>query len=145
MSLRSALHPKNESKNGDELQCVGGITQVVDVMVPVEDPDEAIAFYTGVLGFELVADRPYGDGQRWVAVAPPEGGPAIALVPSHPAYPAGSHTGIVLGADDVGTVHAEMKEMDVDVDAEIMGGGEVPSFFWFRDRDANTLMIVRGT
>jgi hypothetical protein len=41
--------------------------------------------------------------------------------------------------------HAELKEMDVDVDPEIMGGGEVPSFFWFRDQDANALMIVTAT
>lgn len=144
MSLRSA-HPKHEPKNGGEMQGVSGIMRVVDVMVPVEDQDEAIAFYTGVLGFDLVADKPYGDGQRWVEVAPPEGGPALALVPSHGDYSAGSHTGIALGADDVRMAHAEMEEMGVDVDAEILGGGEVPSFFWFRDRDANTLMIVTGS
>ncbi|HVU25531.1 MAG TPA: VOC family protein [Opitutus sp.] len=36
----------------------------------VRDYDEAIAYYTGVLGFRLVEDTPLGDGKRWVLVAP---------------------------------------------------------------------------
>jgi catechol 2,3-dioxygenase-like lactoylglutathione lyase family enzyme len=33
--------------------------------------DEAIAFYCGSLGFNLVEDTPLGDGKRWVVVRPP--------------------------------------------------------------------------
>lgn len=43
----------------------------------VRDYDEAIAWFTGVLGFTLVADDPQGDGKRWVLVALP-GAPANA-------------------------------------------------------------------
>jgi len=57
------------------------ITQMGRVMVPVSNQDEAIAFYTSTLGFSLVADVPFGEGERWVEVAPPGGGTAIALVP----------------------------------------------------------------
>jgi catechol 2,3-dioxygenase-like lactoylglutathione lyase family enzyme len=57
------------------------ITQVGRVMVPVADQDAAIAFYTDKLGFSLAADVPFGDGERWVEVAPPDGGAALALVP----------------------------------------------------------------
>ena len=141
--MRSA-HPKDESKNGGEMQGVGGIMRVVDVMVPVENQDEAIAFYTGVLGFDLVADKPYGDGQRWVEVAPPRAAPRSRSCRHTATIPPAATRASRSGADDVRMAHAEMEEMGVDVDAEIMGGGEVPSFFWFRDRDANTLMIVTG-
>lgn len=41
----------------------------VALVVPAYD--EAIAYYTQVLGFELVADTPLAQGQRWVLVAPP--------------------------------------------------------------------------
>ena len=34
------------------------------------DYDQAVAFFCGVLGFELVEDRDLGDGKRWVVVAP---------------------------------------------------------------------------
>ena len=37
----------------------------------VRDYDEAIAWYTGALGFELRADEDRGGGKRWVVVAPP--------------------------------------------------------------------------
>jgi catechol 2,3-dioxygenase-like lactoylglutathione lyase family enzyme len=57
------------------------ITQVGRVMVPVRDQDAGIAFYTNMLGFSLAADVPYGQGDRWVEVAPSGGGTAMALVP----------------------------------------------------------------
>jgi catechol 2,3-dioxygenase-like lactoylglutathione lyase family enzyme len=41
------------------------------VAVIVGDYDEAIAFYTNVMGFDLVEDTPLGGGKRWVLVAPP--------------------------------------------------------------------------
>ena len=37
----------------------------------VRDYDEAIAYYTGTLGFRLIEDSPRGGGKRWVLVAPP--------------------------------------------------------------------------
>lgn len=36
----------------------------------VAEQDEAIRFYTEKLGFEKKADSPWGDGLRWVSVAP---------------------------------------------------------------------------
>lgn len=36
----------------------------------VRDYDEAIAFYTGVLGFALVEDEPRSKDKRWVLIAP---------------------------------------------------------------------------
>jgi catechol 2,3-dioxygenase-like lactoylglutathione lyase family enzyme len=39
------------------------------VAVVVKDYDEAIAFYTQKLGFDLIEDRPV-EGKRWVLVAP---------------------------------------------------------------------------
>jgi len=42
------------------------------VSLVVRDYDEAIAFFVGVLGFELVEDSPVPEqGKRWVVVAPP--------------------------------------------------------------------------
>ena len=40
------------------------------VALVVRDYDEAIAYYTTILGFELVEDTPI-DGKRWVLVRPP--------------------------------------------------------------------------
>ena len=114
-------------------------------MVPVEDQDAAIAFYTEKLGFELTADVPFGDGDRWVEVGPPAGGATLALVPSRGEYQAGRMTGVALDTNDARAAHEELKAKGVDVDAELMGGdGTVPLLFFFRDSDANTLMIVES-
>ena len=122
---------------------MAGITQVGRIMVPVADQDAAIAFYKEALGFTLAADTPFGDGERWVEVAPPGGGTSLALVPPRGEYQTGRMTGIALEAPDARAVHAELAAKSVDVDAEIMGGdGTVPTLFFFRDHDGNQLMIV---
>jgi catechol 2,3-dioxygenase-like lactoylglutathione lyase family enzyme len=59
------------------------IQSLVHIALVVRDYDEAIAWFTGVLGFTLVADQyqPEQD-KRWVLVAPPgapEGAAALLL------------------------------------------------------------------
>ena len=56
------------------------VAQVATVMVPVADQDKAIEFYVEKLGFEKRADVPFGDGNRWVEVAPAGGATTVALV-----------------------------------------------------------------
>lgn len=41
------------------------------IALVVRNYDEAIAFYTRVLGFNLIEDTDLGGGKRWVLVAPP--------------------------------------------------------------------------
>lgn len=121
------------------------VTHLGRVMVPVADQDAGIAFYTETLGFSLVADVPFGEGDRWVEVAPPRGGAAIALVPPRGDYQPGRNTGIALESTDPRADHAELKAAGVDVDDELMGGdGTVPLLFFFRDGDGNHLMLVQG-
>ncbi len=54
--------------------------RIAHVMLVVRDYDEAIAFYCGTLGFDLVEDtyQPEQD-KRWVVVAPPGGGCSLVL------------------------------------------------------------------
>ncbi|HVM57620.1 MAG TPA: VOC family protein [Gaiellaceae bacterium] len=121
------------------------ITQVGRVMVPVSDQDDAIAFYTEKLGFTVAADVPFGEGDRWVEVAPPRGGAALAFVPPRGDYQPGRMTGVALESADARADHAELKGNGVDVDDELMGGdGTVPLLFFFRDGDGNQLMIVEA-
>jgi catechol 2,3-dioxygenase-like lactoylglutathione lyase family enzyme len=122
-----------------------GITQVGRVMVPTADQDSAIAFYRDKLGFSLTADVPFGDGDRWVEVAPPCGGTALALVPPQGDYQPPRNTGIALTSPDPRADHEELKANGVDVDAELIGGdGTVPLMFFFRDRDGNHLLLVEA-
>jgi lactoylglutathione lyase len=120
------------------------VTRVGWVVVPVSDQDKAIAFYTQKLGFTLEADAPFGDGYRWIEVAPPGGGANVAFGPTQGDFQPGRPTGILLASPDPAADRAELGGLGVDVDAELTGGaGGVPLMFSFRDQDKNSIMIVQ--
>jgi serine phosphatase RsbU (regulator of sigma subunit)/predicted enzyme related to lactoylglutathione lyase len=50
----------------------------------VRDQDQSLQFYRDQLGFNLVGDVRFGSGQRWVAVAPPDGSAVLSLVAPRP-------------------------------------------------------------
>ena len=120
------------------------ITQIGTVVVPVSDQDRALAFYVDTLGFEKRSDVPFGNGYRWVEVAPAGAVTTIAIVPPPEGKPTGnSETGIALNTDDIDAVHADLKARGVDVDDEVSRMGDpVPPMFWFRDPEGNVLMVV---
>jgi predicted enzyme related to lactoylglutathione lyase len=120
------------------------ISKVGTVVVPISDQGRAIAFYVETLGFEKRTDVPFGNGYRWVEVAPAGADTTIAIVPPPPGQPTGDkQTGIGLNTDDIDAVHADLKARGVDVDAEVSRMGDpVPPLFWLRDPDGNTLMVV---
>jgi catechol 2,3-dioxygenase-like lactoylglutathione lyase family enzyme len=119
------------------------ISAVGTVIVPVSDQDRAIEFFTEKLGFEKRTDTPYGDGQRWVDVAPADAATTIAVVPPMGETPVGGETGIAFATEDIDADHANLRERGVDVDDEVMRmGAPVPPMFWFRDPDGNRYLIV---
>ncbi|EJN57207.1 VOC family protein [Halogranum rubrum] len=45
-------------------------TDLTHVTILVDDQDEALDYYTNTLGFGTHDDAAFGDGMRWVTVAP---------------------------------------------------------------------------
>lgn len=127
-----------------DTKTTGSFTEVGRVMVPVSDQDRAIEFYVGTLGFELRADVPFGNGDRWIEVAPPGATTALALVRPREGDPVGIDTNVALTSADIDAQHAYLSERGVDVDPEVARmGGPIPPMFWFRDQDGNTLLAVQ--
>jgi catechol 2,3-dioxygenase-like lactoylglutathione lyase family enzyme len=120
------------------------IQQVGVVMVPVTDQDKALEFYVGKLGLEQRVDMPFGDGNRWIEVAPQGADTRISLVlPRGDQDPTGIDTRIGLATKDIEADHADLKAAGVDVDDEISRMGDpVPPMFFCRDQDGNTLLVV---
>ena len=120
------------------------VSKLANVIVPVADQDRALQFYTEALGLEKRVDVPFGDGARWIEVAPAGADTAIAICPPGPTVTAGGRdTGISLQTDDIDSYHAQLKDRGVDVDAEVSRFGDaVPPLFWFRDPEGNTLMVT---
>jgi catechol 2,3-dioxygenase-like lactoylglutathione lyase family enzyme len=124
----------------------GGTTvdQVATVLLPVADQDRAITFYTKKLGFDLRSDTPFGEGDRWVEVAPPGAATTIALVTPMEGQEVGVESRIAFASHDIDADYAILSERGVDVDAEVMRMGDpVPPMFFFRDADGNRLLLVQ--
>jgi lactoylglutathione lyase len=118
------------------------IRHISTVAVPVADPDKALAFYVGTIGLEKRRDVPFGEGSRWVEVAPAGATTTIALAPPG-GNATGVDTGIRLATDDCETDHRDLRDRGADVD-DVMTWPGVPPMFSLRDPDGNTLYIVEG-
>jgi catechol 2,3-dioxygenase-like lactoylglutathione lyase family enzyme len=121
-----------------------GAKKVATVIVPVADQDRMIDFYVDKLGLEKRTDIPFGNGYRWVEVAPAEAETTIALAPPPEGTPTGGReTGISLYSEDIEGYHGELTASGVDADAEISRMGDpVPPMFWLRDPEGNSLMVI---
>jgi len=112
------------------------------VSVPVSDQERAKAFYTETLGFELVADNPFGD-QRWIQVAPKGAETGVTLVTWFETMPPGSTKGLVLETDDVDASYQELSARGVRFNSP------VEEQFWgrfatFDDPDGNGWVLQQS-
>src|SRR5215468_5875038 len=90
------------------------ISAIGTVGVPVSDPDRALTFYGGTLGFEVRLDAPFGGGMRWIEVAPPGAATTVALTPPRQnGETGGVDTGIRLSTTDADADHAELASRGV--------------------------------
>jgi len=87
------------------------------VRVFVRDQDRALRFYLDVLGFRLAFDARLYSGERWVAVAPPDGSTVLSLVAPRPRSPEfkliGRATQVVLVTEDVPARFREWRKRGV--------------------------------
>ena len=113
------------------------------MIVPVSDQDRALEFYLDTLGFEKRTDTPYGQGERWVEVAPPRAATTIALVLPREGQTTGIDTHASFTTEDVEADHAHLRARGVEADEAVMRMGDpVPPMFFFRDPDGNRFLIV---
>jgi catechol 2,3-dioxygenase-like lactoylglutathione lyase family enzyme len=118
------------------------ITRVGTVIVPVADQDRALEFYVGTLGFEKRLDAPFGQGGRWVEVAPPGAETTIALVAARDGEPGGIE--VSLTTRDAQADHTELRAQGVEADEALLRfGDDVPPMFTFRDPDGNRFRMVQ--
>jgi catechol 2,3-dioxygenase-like lactoylglutathione lyase family enzyme len=90
------------------------------VSLIVEDYDEAIGFFVGALGFELVEDEPAvtskeGRPKRWVMVRPPGGETGVLLAQAD-----GDHQRDAIGEQFAGRVGLFLRVEDFEAQYERM-------------------------
>jgi Lactoylglutathione lyase and related lyases len=139
------------------------ILRIHCVKVFVRDQDQSLRFYVDQLGFRLVADTVLQSGERWLAVAPPDGDSVLALVAPKPdsklSQLVGRPTDVVFVTDDVLARYQEWSGRGVKflstpklrrvksvcgtsippgIEAPVWGG----VFTQFKDLDGNSFSLV---
>jgi serine phosphatase RsbU (regulator of sigma subunit)/predicted enzyme related to lactoylglutathione lyase len=112
----------------------------------VRDQDRSVKFFTGQLGFRLIADNHFDGGGRWVAVGPADGTAFFALVTPDPGTAEFSMIGggrqVVLITEDIDGLYEDWRQRGVNFRHEpktpIWGGRYTE--FW--DPDGNSFVIV---
>jgi len=85
----------------------------------VRDYDEAIAFFTDVVGLRLLENNDVGGGKRWVVVAPEAGGSLLLARAANAEQSArvgdqtGGRVGFFLHTDDFAGDYARMQAANV--------------------------------
>ena len=81
------------------------------IMIFVRDQERSLRFYVDKLGFRVVVDHTFADGNRWIEVAPPDGSANLALALARPDSPAykdiGRDTLVYFLTEDVNAKFAE--------------------------------------
>ncbi|ADG75314.1 Glyoxalase/bleomycin resistance protein/dioxygenase [Cellulomonas flavigena DSM 20109] len=125
--------------------------------LPTVDPEESLAFYRDVLGFEVRNDVGYGD-MRWITVGPPAQ-PRTSIVLHPPAadpgitdderrtiaalMAKGSYASVVLATPDVDAVFEQVQAGGAEVVQEPMDQPYGTRDCAFRDPAGNMVRINR--
>ena len=139
------------------------ILRIHCVKVFVRDQEQSLRFYLDQLGFRLVADTLLQSGERWLAVAPPDGDTVLALVApkadSKLYQLIGRPTDVVFVTNDVLARYREWSRRGVKFlstpklrrvksvnGTSILPGSEAPVwggvFTHFKDLDGNSFSLV---
>lgn len=120
--------------------------RVSTVFLAVADQDRSLAFFRDQLGFDVRSDTTFGEGARWIEVAPPGSTTVIALNgPSdqRPGFEPGGMASFSFDTDDLDATMAVLAGRGVDFDEPMRLPPPVPPMVYFRDPDGNQMLLVQ--
>jgi len=110
------------------------------VSIPVADQERALAFYTDVLGLQLLTDQPFNEKQRWLELGIPGADTRVVLFQFGDKLRPGGQLNITLWSDDVEATARELKgrgvEFVLDPIRQPYGTTSI-----FKDPDGNCLVL----
>jgi catechol 2,3-dioxygenase-like lactoylglutathione lyase family enzyme len=116
------------------------------VIVFVRDQERSLRFFADKLGFRVVLDHTFEDGNRWIEVAPPDGtaqlGIALTMPGSDPEKLIGGPTDIYFITEDLPAKYKEWRERGVHFQfpPEVPAWGGIHTRF--EDPDGNSFGLV---
>lgn len=114
-------------------------TRVLSVSIPVADQDQALTFYTEVLGCEVRLDAEIWPGARLIEVVPPGSEVGLMLLPPDGDIP----VAVRLGTSDADAAHARLSGSGATLhNEEVLRLEGMPPMFSFADPDGNGLVYL---
>lgn len=114
-------------------------TRVLSVTMPVADQDQALRFYTEVLGCKLRTDIEVWPGARLVEVVPPGSNVGLVLLPPDSEIP----VAVRLGTTDAEAAHARLRDAGATLhNDQVLHLDGAPPMFFFADPDGNGLVYM---
>ena len=114
--------------------------------VYVRDQDRSLDFYVNALGFNVVADVRFPNDMRWIAVAPPDGTGALALLQAKPGSDEetliGRVTQVAFITEDIQATYVRWQARGVHFDPPPQDMGWGGTFARFEDVDGNWFELV---
>ena len=116
------------------------IKRVKFVSIPVTDEDRALEFYTKGLGFEVLTDQSFGEGQRWIELGIPGADTRVVLYRPENGDGVGTFQRISFLAEDVEKTFRELRDRGVEFTQEpkTESWGTAAGF---KDPDGNTFVL----
>lgn len=117
------------------------------IVIPVDDQDEAKAFWTTRVGFEVVQDTRFGPDGRWLEVTPPDRGVILVLSPRAPGDARREvseqlpHSDVFFACDDIQATHRELTERGVHFHTP---PAQMPFGWWALFEDTNGTRYALG-
>ena len=117
------------------------IKSVKFVSIPVRDQNKALEFFTQKVGFQIMTDQPFGNGQRWIELRIPGADTGVVLfTPAGQEGRIGSFTGISFATDNVQKTFDELSARGVEFiqppKKESWGTSSI-----FKDVDGNAFVL----
>jgi predicted enzyme related to lactoylglutathione lyase len=117
------------------------IKSVKFVSIPVRDQNKALDFYTKKLGFQIMTDQPFGNGQRWIELRIPGGDTGVVLfTPQGQENRIGTFSGVSFLSDNVQRTYDDLSARGVEFaqppKKESWGTSAI-----FKDSDGNAFVL----
>jgi len=106
----------SQSISRKEVVVISGVGKII---VPVDDQERAKEFWTTRIGFEVTTDAPYGEGERWLEVTPPDRSVLLVLSrrgadePRREVDDQLPHSPVFFNCEDIQRTYGELSERGV--------------------------------
>lgn len=122
------------------------INKVGQIMLYVNDQDQAVEFWTETVGFQVISEEDNGQGFRWIEIAPAKDS-ETSIILHNKEFVAKMSPGLNLGTPSLMFFSENLEELHSDLSGKNITVGEIvhmPSgrVFNFADREENYFAVM---